>query len=115
MLMGVRLHEPKKDGCARSCVMIVRLGLTSLRLIRRLGVGGTGRDRTGRVLGSCRRRRRRRTRSRCKPRAPRITYRGHTASHARQVTHDKDTELGTRFPGWDSLTSDVKIGIFEEF
>ena len=31
--------------------------------------------------------------------------RGHTASHARHVTHDTDTEHGTRFPGW-GITKD---------
>ena len=46
-----------------------------------------------------------RTRNRHRPSTPRITPRGHTASHARHVTHDTDTEHGTRFPGW-GITKD---------
>merc|ERR1711994_197187 len=46
-----------------------------------------------------------RTRKSRKGSTPRITPRGHTASHARHVTHDTDTEHGTRFPGW-GITKD---------
>ena len=34
--------------------------------------------------------------------APRITPRGHTASHTRHVRHDTDTELEARLPGCDN-------------
>ena len=89
----------------------------------RIGISGrTGRGRqdgTGGAVGSGTRQRsssrsRRSTRDLCKPRSTRITPHGHTASHARHVTHDTDTEVGTRFPGWEPQASEIHDRSFVE-